>query len=81
MVGSSLNTRELKEIGTSALIVGLFQIILTIVIGTFFCLVLGYDWMTSIFISIALSFSSTIIIVKLLGDRGSLDELFAKVSL
>jgi len=37
--------------------------------------------MTSLFIGIALSLSSTIIIVKLLGDKGLLDDVFGKLSI
>lgn len=37
--------------------------------------------MTSLFIGIALSFSSTIIIVKLLGDKGLLDDVFGKLTI
>lgn len=37
--------------------------------------------MTSIYIAVALAFSSTIIIVKLLSDTGSLNELYGKISI
>ncbi len=32
-------------------------------------MLLGFDWVTSIYVAIALAFSSTIIIVKLLSDK------------
>ncbi len=44
-------------------------------------LLLGFDWVTSIYVAIALAFSSTIIIVKLLSDKGVLDELYGKISI
>ena len=37
--------------------------------------------MTSMYIALALAFSSTIIIVKFLSDKGTLDELYGKISI
>jgi Kef-type K+ transport system membrane component KefB len=81
MVGIGLNTKEIKEIGKPALLIWLTQVGLTIVFGWLVSLALWYSLMTSLFIWIALSFSSTIIIVKLLGDKWLLDDVFWKLTI
>ena len=42
---------------------------------------LGFDILASVYVGIALAFSSTIIIMKLLSDRGQLDSLYGKISI
>ncbi len=58
-----------RSLGRVALATGLGQVIFTAVFGFLICLALGIDWVTALFIGVALTFSSTIIIVKLLSDK------------
>ena len=81
MVGIGLNTKEIKEMGKPALLIGLSQVLLTILLWWVLSWGLWYDMMTSLFIWVALSFSSTIIIVKLLWDKWLLEDVFGKLSI
>ncbi len=81
MVGIGLNTKEIKEMGKPALLIGLAQVGLTILFWWLLSRGLWYSLMTSVFIGIALSLSSTIIIVKLLGDKWLLDDVFGKLTI
>jgi len=81
MVGMHLNPKIIKEIGMVSLFIGLIQIVLTFFLGFAVSLLLGFDNISSIFIGIALSFSSTIIIMKLLSDKKQMDSLFGKISI
>lgn len=81
IVGLNLNPRIIKEVGGIALITGLGQIIFTSLIGFLIALALGFNPVTAIYIAIALTFSSTIIIVKLLSDKGDLDTLYGKIAI
>ena len=81
MVGLGLNPRVIKELGKPSLLVGIGQVILTVAIGVWISLLLWFDLMTSMYIALALAFSSTIIIVKFLSDKGTLDELYGKISI
>ncbi len=82
MVGLHLNPKIIKEIGTSSLFVGLGQMILTFVLGFLVSLELfGLDFVASVYIGIALMFSSTIIVMKLLSDNHQLDSLYGKISI
>jgi Kef-type K+ transport system membrane component KefB len=82
IVGLHLNPRIIKEVGTSSLIVGIIQMALTFALGFLVSLYFfGLDVITSSYIGIALSFSSTIIILKLLSDENQLDSLYGKISI
>ncbi len=80
MVGLELRFSELKAVGRVAVITGMGQIVFTSIIGFFISLMLGFDVIASVYISIALTFSSTIIIVKLLSDKRDLKSLYGKIS-
>jgi len=81
MVGISLNPGYFKEIGKISLITGLGQILFTFSIGFLISVFLGYSLIESMYISIALTFSSTIIIMKLISDKGDIDKLYGKISI
>ena len=81
IVGLNLNLKLIKEVGVASLITGLGQIVFTSLFGFLFSVVLGYAIIPSILISIMLTFSSTIIIVKLLSDKGDIEKLYGKISM
>lgn len=81
IVGLHLNPAVLKEVGVTALVTGLGQILFTSLLGMGLSLLLGYPVLESVFIAIALTFSSTIIIMKLLSDRSDMNKLYAKISI
>ena len=82
IVGLHLNPKVIKEIGGSSLIIGLCQMLLTFLLGFFTSYsLLGFEIIPSIYIGIALAFSSTIIIMKLLSDKRQLDSLYGKISI
>jgi predicted Kef-type K+ transport protein len=58
-----------------ALATGIGQIVFTSVIGLLLALALGMNLVTSAYVAVALTFSSTIIIVKLLSDKRESDSL------
>lgn len=80
LVGMEIKIREIPTVGKVALITGLGQIIFTSLIGFFILIVLGFSSITSIYIAIALTFSSTIIIVKLLSEKKDLNSLYGKIA-
>lgn len=81
IVGLHLNPKVVKEVGKISVITGVGQVIFTSLIGYFICLLLGFSNITSIYIAIALTFSSTIIIMKLLSDKEALDKLYGRISI
>ncbi|MFW5720648.1 MAG: cation:proton antiporter, partial [Candidatus Dojkabacteria bacterium] len=80
VLGLELNIKELKNLGSVAFATGIGQIIFTSGVGYFLSLVLGFGFIDSMYIAIALTFSSTIIIVKLLSTKGQIDSLYGRIS-
>jgi len=81
LVGLEINIGEFKSVGKIALLTGLGQIIFTSSLGFVLSRILGFDTLASIYIAVALTFSSTIIIVKLLSEKNDLDSLYGKISI
>src|SRR3989344_9163521 len=81
IVGINLNPKVIKEVGHVSLITGVGQFIFTSIIGYFIGAALGFSPLTSIYIAVALSFSSTIVVTKLLSDKGDLHKLYGKISI
>src|SRR3989344_4213688 len=79
ILGLELKFKDLKFIGKSALIIGLGQIVFTFLAGFFISSGLGFSQIISLYIATALTFSSTIIVVKLLSDRKDLASLYGKI--
>lgn len=81
LVGLEINYSSLRLVGKPAVIVGLSQIFFTAIIGWVLASWLGFSLIASLYIAIALTFSSTIIIVKLLSDKKDLNSLYGKISI
>ncbi len=81
IVGISLSPKVIKEVGKVSLVTGIGQIVFTSIIGFFISRLLGFSTIVSIYIAIALTFSSTIIIMKLLSDKKDTERLYGKISI
>src|SRR3989344_3478587 len=79
LVGMNLNPRVIKDVGKVAAITGIGQIVFTSIVGYFLARLVGFSTIVSWYVSIALTFSSTIIIMKLLSDKGEIDTLYGKI--
>ncbi len=81
IVGLGLSPKVLKELGLISSITGTGQVIFTSLFGYLIALVLGFSTIESLYVAIALTFSSTIIILKLLSDKGDTQKLYGKISI
>ena len=81
LVGLKLDLKLIKTLGPVALMTGLGQVAFTTIFGFLIGLALGLDVTTSLYVAIALTFSSTIIIVKLLTDKREIDSLHGRIAL
>lgn len=80
ILGLELNIKEMGSLGIASFLTGIGQIVFTVLFGLAFALLLGYDLTAGLIIAIALTFSSTIVIVKLLSRRGDLDSTYGRLS-
>ena len=81
IVGLELDIRKLKHLGAVSLIVGLGQVILTFIAGYILAIFLGLPSTYAFYVSIALTLSSTVIIVKLLSDKNEINALHGRIAL
>lgn len=80
LVGLKLDPKLIRSLGGVALATGLGQVLFTSVIGFGIGLLLGLDVVTSVYVAVALTFSSTIIIVKMLSDKREVDSLHGRIA-
>ena len=81
MVGLNLNPRVIKEVGRVSIITGIGQVMFTSIIGFLIGKLMGFSTIISIYVAIALTFSSTVIIMKLLSDKGDLETLYGRIAI
>lgn len=81
LVGIKLDVKLVRSLGKVALLTGLGQVLFTSVFGYLIGLALGLGSVTSLYVAVALTFSSTIIIVKLLSDKREIDSLHGQIAL
>lgn len=80
IVGLELDVRKLKHLGAVSLIVGLGQVILTFIAGYLLAILLGMPSTYAFYVSIALTLSSTVIIIKLLSDKNEINALHGRIA-
>ncbi|MEX2489493.1 MAG: cation:proton antiporter family protein [Pseudomonadales bacterium] len=80
VVGLKLDLHIIRTVGPVALASGLGQVIFTSVVGYVIALLLGMSHVVALYVAVALTFSSTIIIVKLLSDKHEVDALHGRIA-
>ena len=80
LIGLEMNVSELPSIGKTAFVAGMGQIIFTSFVGFWLALLLGFTPLVAVYIALALTFSSTIISVKLLGEKNDTGSLYGKIA-
>jgi len=80
-VGLKMDLIYIRNIGPVALVTGIGQLIFTIAFGFALILLIGKGYIEAIYAAVALTFSSTIIIVKLLSDKRELDSLHGRIAI
>ncbi len=80
-VGLHLSPDIIRRFGSVSIITGVGQVVITSAIGFFICVALGFSTLVSFYLAVALAFSSTIIIMKLISDKGDIDVLYAKIAI
>jgi Kef-type K+ transport system membrane component KefB len=80
VVGLRLDLHLIRTLGPVALATGVGQVLFTSIIGYFLSLLLGLAPVPALYVAVALTFSSTIIIVKLLSDKREIDALHGRIA-
>ena len=80
LVGLKLDVRIVARLGPVALAVGLGQIALTFLLGLGVAAGFGRGGADAVYLALALTFSSTVVVVKLLTDARMIDRLHGRLS-
>ncbi len=80
LVGLKLDPQLIRTTGPVAVATGLGQVAFTSVVGFGIALLLGLSPVEAVYVAVALTFSSTIIIVKLLSDKREIDQLHGRIA-
>ncbi|MFB6226006.1 MAG: cation:proton antiporter [Candidatus Paceibacteria bacterium] len=81
VVGMSLNFQHIKKIGRVATIVGIVQIVVGSLLAFGVLTYLDFSTYSALFLAVASSISSTIIVVKLLSDKQDLEAVYGRYTL
>ena len=81
VVGLKLDPTLIRTVGMVSVVTGTGQIVLTAILGYGLALAFGLESFAAFYVAAALTFSSTIIIVKLLSDKREIDALYGRIAL
>lgn len=81
IIGLGLNPRVIREVGRTASIVGGVQVSIVTILGFLIGRGFGLSTNESLFLGASLAVSSTIIILKLLGDKKEQGRLYGKIAI
>lgn len=80
LVGLELSVSKVRDVGKVALLGGCLQVALTAALGFGLSIGLGFGLMEAMFLSMAVTFSSTVVVVKLLDEKGEIESLYGRIA-
>lgn len=81
LIGMELDFREIRSLGKPIVVASLGQIIISTLAGYAIAGYLGFNTSQSLLMGLGLSFSSTIVVLKLLLEKKDLSSLYGKLSI
>ncbi len=78
LIGLNLNFTYIKKVGKQVFIGGTFQFFATASIGFLVMHWFGYALLPALFVSVAITYSSTIIVVKLLAEKKDTETVYGR---
>ncbi len=81
IIGLNLNFRHLKSIGKVSFLAGMGQVFFTGTIGYFILYFLTGQVLSSLYLAVAMVFSSTIIIMKMLSDKKDVETTYGRYTI
>lgn len=81
LVGLGINPKYIRDVGSVAVIAGFAQIFVTALLALGIASVLGFPLITSLYLSVAITFSSTIVVLRLLQEKEEEDSLYGRISI
>ncbi|MBP9762907.1 cation:proton antiporter [Patescibacteria group bacterium] len=79
-VGLHVNRKALKDMGKTVVKIGVLQIALNLTAGVVIGRLIGFGWVAAGLLGAALSFNSTVLALRSLGERGDLNRSHGKIT-
>jgi Kef-type K+ transport system membrane component KefB len=80
LVGLELSLDKIRDVGKVAVVAGLGQVVFTAAGGLLLSVALGFPFVEALFLATALTFSSTVVVVKLLDQKKEIDSLYGRIA-
>ncbi len=81
MVGIELSINDLKSVGKSVFSITFFHGAIIGISAFLLALLFKFDTLSSLYIALAVTFSSTVIVVKLLDEQKDINSLYGKLTI
>jgi Kef-type K+ transport system membrane component KefB len=81
LVGLELSLQKIKDLGRVAFILGGLQVLLTATGGFLISTLMGFGLMEAVFLAATVTFSSTVVVIKLLDQKGATSRLFGRIAI
>lgn len=81
VVGLELSLERLRDVGRPAVLGGALQVLLTLALGAGVAWALGFRGGDAVFLGLAVAFSSTVVVIKLLDRAGDLGALYGRLAI
>jgi len=81
IIGLDLNFSYLKKIGKEAALIGLLQFVFNFAVMLPLVHFFGFSWSSASFLAVAACFSSTIVVLKLLGDKQDEESVYGRYTI
>ncbi|PIV90213.1 sodium:proton exchanger [Candidatus Gracilibacteria bacterium CG17_big_fil_post_rev_8_21_14_2_50_48_13] len=81
LIGLEMGVDKLRDMGLVSIAAGVGQVLFTGVIGLGIALSLGFPFIQSMYIAVALTFSSTVIAIKIMSEKQELGSLHGQISI
>lgn len=80
LVGLELSFDKIRDLGRVALVLGGLQVLFTALSGYLAAQLLRFSSIESLFLGATVTFSSTVVVIKLLDQKGVMQRLYARIS-
>lgn len=80
LVGLELSFGKIKDLGKAALLLSTLQVAFTALGGFFIAHLLGFELIPAIFLAATVTFSSTVVVIKLLDQKGHMHRRYARLA-
>jgi Kef-type K+ transport system membrane component KefB len=81
VVGLKLDPRLVRELGPIVLVTGIIQVVVTAALAYGIALLFQLATVPALYLAAGMAFSSTVVVIKLLSDRGQVEELHGRLAL